>query len=182
MDGSPEVTKVVGDAARLLGSGELVVFGSSALAFWMQRPPRSKDVDVWCVPKSKGDVITALMGELSWYHEKHGVFVEVWAPETFAAPADWRTRSKRLLLTENPKVSVVLPHPHDVMMAKLERMEVKDREHTCAILAEFPLDEATLAALVQQMPARRGVVAPDRVARFEAGLAELRVLRSRHSS
>ena len=45
MDGSPEVTKVVGDAARLLGSGELVVFGSSALAFWMQRPPRSKDVD-----------------------------------------------------------------------------------------------------------------------------------------
>lgn len=177
MDGSSEVTKVVADAARLIGSGEIVVFGSSALAFWMKNPPRSKDVDVWFVPKAKGDAVVALMGELSWYHEKHGMFVEVWAPETFAAPADWRTRSKRLLLTENPKVSVVLPHPHDVLMAKLERMETKDREHVRAVLAEFPLDDATLAHLVAQMPARRASIAADRVARFEAGLVELQVLR-----
>lgn len=178
MDGSPEVTKVVADAARLIGAGEIIVFGSSALAFWMKDPPRSKDVDVWCVPRAKGDAVVALMGELSWYHEKHGMFVEVWGPETFAAPADWRTRSKRLLLTENPKVSIVLPHPHDVMMAKLERMEVKDREHVRAILAEFPLDEATLEQLVLQMPARRGTVTADRAARFEVGLTELRAMRA----
>lgn len=50
MDGSHDVARVVADAARLMGSGELIVFGSSALAFWLQQPPRSKDVDVWCVP------------------------------------------------------------------------------------------------------------------------------------
>lgn len=177
MDGSHEVTRVVGDAARLLGSGELIVFGSSALAFWMKNPPRSKDVDVWCVPKAKGDALVALMGELSWYHEKHGMFVEVWGPETFAAPREWRTRSKRLLLTENRAVSVVLPHPHDVMMAKLERMESKDREHIKAVLAEFPLDDATLEQLVEEMPARRTSIAAERVARFDAGLAELRAMR-----
>ena len=46
MDGSPEVTRVVADAARLMAKGELIVFGSSALAFWMKAPPRSKDVDI----------------------------------------------------------------------------------------------------------------------------------------
>jgi hypothetical protein len=174
MDGSPEVTRAVGDAARLMGDGEMVVFGSSALAFWMRRPPRSKDVDVWCSPREKGHAIEALMGELSWYHDKHGIFVEVWAPETFAAPTDWRTRAKTLTLTENAKVRVVLPHPHDVLMAKLERMEVKDREHIHAILEEFPLPAATLAELEQAMPHRRGGVASDRVARFAAGLDEVR--------
>jgi hypothetical protein len=104
------------------------------------------------------------------------MFVEVWAPGTFAAPIDWRDRSKLLLLTENPKVSIVLPHPHDVLMARLERKEVKDREHTHAILREFPLDEATLEQLVTQAPSRRGGTPPDRVARFEAGLAELRAI------
>jgi len=72
-------------------------------------------------------------------------------------------------------------HPHDILMAK-RRMEVKDREHVTAILAEFPLPEAaTLAALVEEMPHRRGLVAADRAIRFEAGLQELRALRSRGS-
>ena len=178
MDGSPEVTRVVADAARLMAKGELIVFGSSALAFWMKAPPRSKDVDIWCIPAEKGHAIEALMGELSWYHEKHGMFVEVWGPETFAAPADWRERSKRLLLTENRLVSVILPHPHDVMLAKLERMDVKDREHVRGILAEYPIGDLELDRLVGQMPHRRGPVAPDRLVRFEAGLAELLAIRA----
>ncbi len=178
MDGSAEVSKVVADAARLMGSGELIVFGSSALSFWMQAPPRSKDVDVWCAPRRKGHAIEALMGELSWYHDKHGMFVEVWGPETFAAPTDWRTRSKRLVFNENTRVNIILPHPHDVAMAKLERMESKDRDHIRAVLAEFPMDESTLDHLISQMPHRRSIVAADRTARFEAGLAELRAMRA----
>jgi len=175
MDRAAEVTRVVGDAARLVGDGEIVVFGSSALAFSMASPPASKDIDVWCVPEERGRAVQALMGELSWYHERHGVFVEVWAPETFAAPTGWRHRARKLTLDGNPGVTVVVPHPHDLMMAKLERMEVKDREHVRAILAEFPLGADELAALESEMPHRSGVVAAsDRVARFEAGLAELR--------
>lgn len=176
MDGSREVVRALIDAARLVGEGEIVVFGSSALAFWMKAPPRSKDVDVWCVPAERGDAVFALMGELSWYHDKHGIFVEVWAPETFAAPVDWRQRSRRLATTENPDVSLVVPHPHDILMAKLERMEAKDREHVRAILAEFPMDVARLETLERQMPHRREGIAKDRVARFESGLARLRAL------
>lgn len=176
MDRAPEVVRALADAARLVGEGEIVVFGSSALAFWMDAPPRSKDVDVWCEPRAKGDAVFALMGELSWYHDKHGIFVEVWAPETFAAPVDWRQRSRRLATSENPRVTLVVPHPHDILMAKLERMEAKDRDHIRAILAEYPMAGDRLAALVQNMPHRSGEFAHDRVARFEQGLEELRAM------
>ena len=59
-------------------------------------------------------------------------------------------------------------------------MEVKDREHVRAILAEFPLDETTLDLLVEQMPARQSGIDVDRVARFEAGLTELAAMRRMH--
>lgn len=79
------VWRVVNDAARLAREGELVVFGSGALAFWLRDPPTSRDVDLWLTPPERGEPVQALMGELSWYHERHGSYVEVWAPETFVA-------------------------------------------------------------------------------------------------
>lgn len=164
------------DAARLVEHGEVVVFGASALAFWMQKPPVSRDVDVWCDPPERGHAVVALMGELSWYHDRHGVFVEVWAPETFAAPSSWRERARTFRFEGYPDVAVVVPHPHDVMLAKLERMDVKDREHLVAILAEYPLSLAQLAHLELEMPHRTGAIAADRKARIEGGLQELRVM------
>jgi hypothetical protein len=63
-------------------------------------------------------------------------------------------------------------------MSKLERMEVKDREHVRAILTEYPLAEDGLESLVKEMPHRLGLIrAADRVAMFERGLAELRAVR-----
>jgi hypothetical protein len=176
MDRAAEVTRVVADAARLMRSGELIVFGSAALAFWMENAPRSKDIDVWCLPSKQGHAITALMGELSWYHEKHQIFVEVWAKETFAAPRDWRERGRRMVFQDNPKVHLIQPHPHDIMMAKLERMEVKDREHIKAVLAQFPLSAEALAHLDSQMPHHQNGFASDRVARYRVGLTELKTL------
>lgn len=106
------VERIVIDAARLVGRGEIVVFGSSALAFWMKNAPASRVVDVWCQPPDAGHAVQALMGELSWYHERHGVFVEVWAREIFAAPCRWRDRARSLQLHDFPEVHVIVPHPH----------------------------------------------------------------------
>jgi hypothetical protein len=89
-----DVARVVADAASLVKRGELVVFGSSALAFWLRDAPRSRDVDVWCEPVERGDLVEALMGELSRYHQRHAAYVEVWRPETFAAPLGWRKRAR----------------------------------------------------------------------------------------
>lgn len=163
-----------------MGSGELVVFGSGALAFWLTDAPHSRDVDVFCVPAERGDAITALMGELSWYHDRHAAYVEVWGPETFAGPTDWRERAKSLRLDDAPEVEIRVPHPHDLLISKLERMEARDRDHARRILAEWPLTEAELDRLLLTSPQRHPAF-PDaeRRLRFEHGLEHLRSLLSR---
>lgn len=65
-----DVPQILKDAARLLKEGEIVVFGSAALAFWMPEAPATRDVDLWCTPAERGAMVEALMGELSWYHDR----------------------------------------------------------------------------------------------------------------
>ena len=60
-----DVPRVVIDAARLVREGELIVFGSAALAFTLDKAPTSRDVDVYCIPPERGDAVEALMGERS---------------------------------------------------------------------------------------------------------------------
>lgn len=171
-----DVPRIVGDAAQLVRAGNVVVFGSAALAFWMDDAPTSRDVDLWTEPADRGDDVTALMGELSWYHEKHGAYVEVWAPETFAAPADWRERARVLTNEDFPNVRLLVPHPHDILFSKLERMEPRDQEHLARIVAKFPLTPARVSALVATTPAAGLPDGNERRVRFEAGLAALRRL------
>jgi hypothetical protein len=175
------VPLVLLDAARLLKHGEIVVFGSAALAFSIDDPPRTRDIDVWCDPPERGDLVTAVMGELSWYHDRHGAYVEVWGPETFAAPSDWRERARTLTEATVPGVRLLVPHPHDVLVAKLERWEPADRDHAMRILATVPLSCSGLEALAARTPFRDGRIASAaRRARFEAHLEDLSAsLRSR---
>ncbi len=171
MDSPPVAWRVVRDAARLVGEGELVVFGSAALAFWVGDPPQSRDVDVWTTPVDKGEAIEALMGELSWYHEKFSIHAEVWGPETFKAPPKWRERAKRFSFDDLEKVAVVCPHPHDIVLAKLERMDPKDRVHIEQVLRQMPLTRAQLDSLVAEYDEVREA---DREARFQQSLTWLR--------
>ena len=57
---------ILSDAARLVGRGEIVVFGSGALAMWLADPPASRDVDIWVDPPERGEIVEAVMGEMSW--------------------------------------------------------------------------------------------------------------------
>ncbi|MEJ7727897.1 MAG: DUF6036 family nucleotidyltransferase [Polyangiaceae bacterium] len=169
------VPRIVLDAARLVRAGEIVVFGSASLAFWLRHAPTSRDVDIWVMPAERGEAVEALMGELSWYHERHGAYVEVLGSETFSAPASWRTRAKLVTLPEAPDVSIVVPHPHDVLVAKLERYEHQDRDHVRRILAEMPLEAAVLEALANEAPCRTEATLDANVkAAFETNLAEVR--------
>lgn len=170
-----QVEPILSDAIRLLGEGELVVFGSAALALWLRDPPASRDIDLLCEPAEKGEILTAMMGELSWYHEKHGVFVEVWASETFAAPHGWRERARLVSHQDYPRVRLLVPHPHDVLVSKLERLESKDREHVRRILAEYPLSARAFDVLANAAPQRSGaLVDAERRRRFEHGASVVR--------
>jgi len=172
-----DVPRILADAAALVRRGQIVVFGSGALAFWLRQAPRSRDVDLWCEPEERGHAVEALMGELSWYHERHGAYVEVWRPETFAAPLDWRTRAQTQSTPLQPEVAIVIPHPHDVIFAKLERLDPQDMDHILQILKEFPLSVESFEALVSESPYVRGRIDDqDRRDRFQYGLDQLRRL------
>ena len=162
-----DVRSVVADASRLAQRGELVIFGSGSLAFWLDSAPPTRDVDIYCIPPERGEAIEALMGELSWYHERHGAYVEVWAPETFRTSSDWRTRAKIVRSDETPELVVLIPHPHDVILAKLERCDERDREQIRAVLEELPLEREALEALLRTSAHERGEIDDhERIARF----------------
>ncbi|MBI4614842.1 MAG: hypothetical protein HY720_14620 [Planctomycetes bacterium] len=170
-----DVIRIVTDAVRLVRHGEIVVFGSAALAFWLRNAPASRDVDLVCEPRECADPIQALMGELSWYHKRHGAYVEVCEPETFTPPSGWRERAREIQVEERVDVRLIVPHPHDLLLSKLDRWESKDREHAVRVLGEFPMTVAELEERTARMPHRTGVVTePDRIARFEAALEDLR--------
>jgi hypothetical protein len=69
-----------------------------------------------------------------------------------------------------PAVRVTCPHPHDVVLAKLERMDPKDREHIEVVLSQMPMSPERLRALVAEYEAPREA---DREARFQSNLAWL---------
>ncbi|MCC6332532.1 MAG: hypothetical protein IT380_00930 [Myxococcales bacterium] len=159
------------DAARLMKDGELVIFGSAALAFWLREPPQSRDVDVWTEPRERGALIEALMGELSWYHDKFSIHAEVWGPETFKAPPGWRARARVFSFDEASAVRVVCAHPHDVVLAKLERLDPKDQEQIQTVLRQLPMSTQRLDELLREYDQPRDA---QREARFQASLAWLR--------
>ncbi len=169
-----QVPRILRDAARLVGDGEIIVFGSGSLSYSLKNAPSSRDLDICVLPPERGGPVEGLMGELSWYHERHGVYVEVWGPETFVVPSDWRARSTTVRMPEGPGVAIVIPHPHDVLVSKLERSEAGDLDHIRRILAEHPLSVARLRELADRSPYRRGAVADARrCAAFEAGVERL---------
>jgi hypothetical protein len=174
---TPEaVPRVLNDAARLVGEGEIVVFGSASLALWLERAPSSKDVDLWVVPEERGEIVEALMGELSWYHDKHDAYVEVCGPETFEAPASWRSRAKTLTLPDYERVRILVPHPHDVLVAKLPRLSPSDREHIELILEQLPLDRGRLDQLADESPNRSSTASEAARAAFESNLRSVRAM------
>ncbi len=170
-----DIPRILSDAARLVRQGRIVVFGSAALAMRLPGAPATRDVDIWCEPAERGDLVAALMGEVSWYQEKHGAYVEVWGPETFAAPVDWPSRAQTLTNDDAPGVELVVPHPHDILIAKLERWEPQDRAHAALILGALPLTEETLDRRLSAAPYRTGaIVEPHRQQRFEVHARQFR--------
>lgn len=149
-------------------SGEIVVFGSAALAFRLPDAPATRDVDIWCSPAEAGKTIEALMGELSWYHDRNGSYVEVWGPETFRAPSDWRARAREFTDDQLPDLRLIVPHPHDILFAKLERWEDQDRDHARRILSAYPLRIAQAGTLDARMPYRDGTITdPGRIQAYD---------------
>lgn len=127
------------------------------------------------VAPGRADVVEAMMGEEGPYHQLRKMYVDVCPPETLVAPMSWPSRARRVRVPGAEAVTLVLVHPHDILLAKLGRFEPKDQVHARLILAEYPLDTDALERLAADSPYRSGAIRdPDLQARFEVHLETVR--------
>lgn len=109
---------------RLPANRELVItlFGSSPLQLALEPGFVSADVDLFC-DEAQEEIEAAITGaNLS---KKQGEFyVQCCWEGNFRTSPRWRLRAARV---RRGAVTVVLPHPIDILIAKLHRYEEKDR-------------------------------------------------------
>ena len=148
------IARVVEDAARLVMKGELLVSGSAALAFWAEAGPPARFVDLGVAPEAAAAQVEKMMGPNGWYDRTFGYHVLVSPPDTFIGPAGWAARARRTRFPEARTVEVVVPHPHDVIMAKLERFDAQDQAQVRLVLQGMAMSENELDTLAASMPQR----------------------------
>ena len=78
-------------------------------------------------------------------------------------------------------MTLLLAHSHDVLFAKLERMDERDVDHMKRILDEFPMSQERIELLSQATPYATGEISEkSRRQRFERGLNRLRRELAKH--
>lgn len=159
---------------RVLDRTEIIVIGSQSILGAradLDRFPeplvQSTDVDFLPVPdpdEALADRIDALLGELSPFHETHGVYAEGVGANTATLPTGWKARLIRYESGATKGVAALCLEPHDLAVAKL----IAGRAH----------DYGFCRALISS-----GLVAPDVIRERLAGTPDVRpVVRNRVTS
>jgi hypothetical protein len=150
---------VLRSAAALAGVREITVFGTSAVIPWLpgEAPELwpSMELDLDLGSDELNTLVDGAIGELSPFHETHGVYAHAVSVEVFTAPPKWKGRSK--LITEpETRARVRVPRPLDVAVAKLVRGDEKDWDfaaYAVRTLGVTPAEiEAGLEAVAASQP------------------------------
>lgn len=107
LDGLPRATKF-----------QITVFGSTPLQLTLDRDFLSGDVDIF-----SHDDITDLIREVGLGKGQSRVYIERCAESAFVASPTWRERAYSVRIRN---VTLTFPHPIDLLVAKLPRLEPKD--------------------------------------------------------
>lgn len=99
---------------------EITVFGSAPLQLLISPDFLSADVDV-----IGGDDLAELVAARSLGPQQSELAIHVCDPLTFQTTADWTSRALRV--NRHGQV-IILPHPWDILVSKLPRLEPKDIE------------------------------------------------------
>lgn len=96
----------------------ITVFGSAPLQLGVDSGFLSADVDIF----SEED-LSEIIAQNGLGKGSREIYIEYCAPSTFASTPDWHHRA---FLVESDNVTISFPHPIDILVSKLPRLEEKD--------------------------------------------------------
>lgn len=131
---------IIRAASQITGLYEFVVIGSQAILAIHNDAPRSlrtsAELDLY--PKANPErsiEIDGAIGELSLFHETHGIYAHGVAPDTAHLPSDWEKRCiVRTIIHEQNKIFVHAPELHDLAFSKIVAGRPKDIEYVRELL------------------------------------------------
>ncbi len=100
---------------------EITVFGSSPIQLGIEPSFASNDVDIFA--DENRDEVQAAIRRAGLEKDHAKVFVQCCYEANFRAGPRWRRRLHRV---EVDHCTILLPHPVDILIAKLHRLEEKD--------------------------------------------------------
>jgi hypothetical protein len=101
-------------------SFRFTVYGSAPLQLTVDRQLLSGDVDVF---SDDDEDLSALVRAANLDHAHGGVYLEPGFELSFRTSPRWRHRARTI---QRRHVTITLPHPLDILIGKLDRLEAKD--------------------------------------------------------
>ncbi|MBI2925431.1 MAG: hypothetical protein HYY24_06970 [Verrucomicrobia bacterium] len=121
------------------GETEFIVVGSQAILGRFPDAPRvlrhSIEADVY--PKFQPELspfLTGNLGELSLFHQTHGIWVDGVAPTTATLPAGWENRLVKVCNENTAGAVGWCLDPHDIAFSKLAARREKDLAYVAALV------------------------------------------------
>jgi hypothetical protein len=120
---------------------KIIVFGSSPLQLGIDPSFLSADVDV--IPASD---IEEHCRQANLLKGQTAVYIDLCTPAAFTASADWSVRACEVARRH---VTFVLPHPIDILVSKIKRLEEKDLHAFRVVRAKtgHPTEDELIQAL-----------------------------------
>lgn len=171
-----QLAHILRAACRVVDTPEVLVLGSQSILGAFDEddlPPEataSMEADIAFLDdpdRSKADRVEGAIGEMSSFHQTNGVYAEGISIETAILPAGWRDRLRTWGLASSAPATPLFLDPHDLAIAKLARLEPKDRAFVNALIRASLLDVPTLRRRAEGIPENQK---PVRLARIHGFL------------
>lgn len=153
-----EFDHIIRAAAGSTGLREFVVIGSQAILAVLSDAPRSlrSSIELDLYPRhcpERSIEIDGAIGELSLFHQTHGIYAHGVAPDTACLPAGWEERCHQTTV-EGPVGGILVhaPELHDLAFSKLAAGRFKDIEFVREMLRCSLIGSGRLERVIEQAP------------------------------